>query len=76
MPKYKTIFSKNSFVSFAASILMIINNYLIIFIHLLIITRITLYMTLLRLLDDKLIIKFIKIAFHDTLDTDKEFSSS
>ena len=72
--KRKTIFSKNSFINFATSILIIINKYLIIFVHLSIIIRIALYITFSRLLDDKLIIKFIKISFQNTLSTDKEFS--
>ena len=70
----KTIFLKNNFVSFATSILMIINKYLIIFMHLLIITRIILYTTSLHLFNNKSKIKFIKKKFHDTSDTDKEFS--
>ena len=73
--KYKTIFSKNNLVNFATSILIIIDKYLIIFVHLSTITKIMSYMTFSRLLDDKSIIKFINISFHDTLGTDKEFNS-
>ena len=58
--KRKTIFSKNSFVNFATSILMSINRCLIIFMHLLIITKIVLYINSSRLLDDKSIMKLIK----------------
>ena len=74
MSKHKTIFLKDNFINFATSILMIIDKYLIIFMHLSIITKIALYTTFLRLLDNKSIMKFIKISFHDTSDTDKEFS--
>ena len=63
MSKHKIIFSKNNFVSFAASILMIIDRYLIIFMHLSIITKIALYIILSRLFDDKSIMKFIKVFF-------------
>ena len=70
--KRKTIFLKNSFVSFAASILIIIDKYLIIFVHLSTMTKIVLYITFSRLLDDKSIIKFIKIFFYDISGTNKE----
>ena len=73
--KYKTFFLKNSFVSFATLILMIIDKYLIIFIHLSTITKIALYKIFLRLLENKSIIKFMKISFHNTLNINKEFSS-
>ena len=76
MSKCKTIFSKNTFVNFATSILMIIDKYLIIFIHLSTITRIKLYIILSRLLDDKSMTKFIKISFQDTSDINKELSFS
>ena len=72
--KRKTIFLKNNFVSFAASILMIIDKYLILFVHLLTITRIALYTNLSRLLNDKSIMKFIKKNFQNISDTDKEFN--
>ena len=74
MSKRKTIYSKNNFINFATSILMIIDKYLIIFIHLSTIIRIALYRTSSRLLNDKSIIKFIKFFFHDTSSTDKEFN--
>ena len=74
MFKYKTISSKNTFVNFVTSILMIIDKYLIIFIHLLTITRIKLYMILSRLLDDKSMTKFIKISFQDTSDINKKLN--
>ena len=63
MSKRKTIFSKNNFVDFAASILMITDRYLIIFVHLLTIMKIVLYTTSPRLLDNKLIMKFINFFF-------------
>ena len=74
MSKYKMSFSKNTFVSFETSILMLINKYLIIFIYLLIITRIELYTILLRLLKDKSIMKFMKISFQDTSSINKKLS--
>ena len=74
MSKYKTIFSKNTFVDFATSILMIINKYLIIFVPLLIIIRIILYITLSRLFNGKSITKFIKISFQNTSHINKELS--
>ena len=76
MSKHKTIFSKNNFVNFATSILMIIDNYLIIFVHLSTITKITLYMMLSRFLSDKSIIEFIKKVFYDTSGINKELNSS
>ena len=76
MSKRKTIHSKNNFVNFATSILMITDRYLIIFMHLLTITRIALYITFSRLLDGKSIMKFIEITFHNTSGTDKELNSS
>ena len=72
--KYKTIFLKNIFVNSATSILMIINKYLIIFVHLSTITKIKLYMILSRLFDDKSMTKFIKIFFQNTLNINKEFN--
>ena len=60
MSKRKTISLKNIFVNFATLILMIIDRYLIIFMHLSIITRIASYTISSRLLDDKSIMKFIK----------------
>ena len=74
MSKCKTIFSKNIFVSFETSILMLINKYLIIFIHLWIITKIELYTTLSLFLEDKSIMKFMKISFQDTSDINKKFN--
>ena len=59
--KCKTIFSKNTFISFKTSILMFIDKYLIIFVHLSIIMKIELYTTLSRLLEDKSMMKFMKI---------------
>ena len=53
------IFLKNIFVNLATSILMIINKYLVICIYLSIITKVKSYMILLRLLDGKLMTKFI-----------------
>ena len=63
MLNYKIIFLKKTFVSFAILILIIIDKYLIIFVYLSIITEIKLYIILLRLLDDKSMIKFIKKFF-------------
>ena len=74
MSKCKTISLKNTFVSFKTLILMLINRYLIILIYLSIITRIELYTTLSRLLEDKLMIKFMKISFQDTSDINKKFN--
>ena len=75
MSKRKTIFLKNSFVNFATSILMIIDKYLVIFMHLLTITKIMSYTISSRLLDDKSIIKFIKISFQNISGTDKKLNS-
>ena len=74
MSKRKTISSKNNFINFATSILMIIDKYLIIFEHLSSIIKITLYIRFSRLLNDKSIIKFGKQNFYDISNTDKEFS--
>ena len=76
MSKYKTILLKNIFVNFKILILMLIDRYLIIFIYLSTITKIKLYTTLLRLLKDKSIIKFMKISFHNILNINKRFSFS
>ena len=70
----KTIFSKNTFVSFETLILMLTDKYLIIFVHLLTITRIKLYTTLSRLFEDKSIMKFMKISFQNTSNIDKKLS--
>ena len=75
MLKYRTIFSKNTFVNFETSILMFIDKYSIIFIHLSIIIRIELYMILSRLLENKSMMKFMKISFKDILDINKKFNS-
>ena len=75
MLKYKIIFSKNTFISFETLILILIDKYLIIFIHLSIITKIKSYTTLSRLFESKLIMKFIKISFQDILDINKKLSS-
>ena len=72
--KCETIFLKNSFVNFATSILMIIDKYLIIFVHLSTIMKILFYTMFSRLLDVKSIIKFIKISFHDISGTNKKFN--
>ena len=72
--KCKTTFSKKNFISFAILILIIIDKYLIIFLHLSIIMKIALYMMFSRLLNNKLIMKFIKISFHDTSDTNKKLN--
>ena len=74
MSKCETIFSKNIFISFETSILIFINKYLVVFLHLLIITKIELYMILSRLLEDKSMIKFMKISFQDTLNINKKFN--
>ena len=74
--KCRTIFSKNTFVSFETLILMLIKKYLIIFVYLLIITKIELYTTLLRLLKDKSMMKFIKFLFQDISDINKKFNYS
>ena len=74
MLKYKTIFSKNTFVSFETLILMFTDKYLIFFIHLLIITRMKLYTTLSRLLKVKSIMKFMKISFFNTSNINKKFN--
>ena len=74
MLKCKTIFSKNTFVSFKTLIQMFVNKYLIIFVYLSIIIRIELYMTLSRLFKDKLIMKFIKYFFQNTSDIDKKLN--
>ena len=76
MLKRKTISSKNTFVSFETSILMLTNKYLIIFVHLSIITKIKLYTILSRLLKDKSIMKFMKISFQDTSNINKKLSFS
>ena len=55
---------------------MIIDKYLIIFVHLSTITRIELYTILSRLLDGKSMMKFIEIFFQNTSDIDKEFNFS
>ena len=73
--KHKTIFLKNSFVNFMTLSLMIIDKYFVIFVHLLTIMKIASYMMLSRLLDNKSIMKFIKISSHDASDTNKEFNS-
>ena len=74
MLKCKTIYLKNTFINFETLILMLIDKYLIIFVHLSIITRIELYTILSRLLKNKLIMKFMKISFQDTSGIDKKFS--
>ncbi len=65
--KRKTILSKNIFASFATSILMITNIYLIIFVQRSTTTKIKLYTTLRRLFDNKLVTKFIIIFFITSL---------
>ena len=74
MSKRKTISLKNKFINFATSILMIIDKYLIIVVHLSTIMKIASYTTSSRLLDNESIIKFIKNFLHDTSDTGKEFN--
>ena len=73
--KRKTILSKNIFASFATSILMITNIYLIIFVQRSTITKIKLYTTLRRLFDDKLVTKFMIIFFYNFFATSKNQSS-
>jgi len=72
--KRKTILLKNIFASFAISILVITNIYLIIFVQQLTITKIELYTTLRCLLNDKLITKFIIIFFYSFFATSKNRS--
>ena len=74
MLKYKTIFLKNIFISFETLTLMLTDKYLIIFVHLSIITKIELYITLSRLLENKSMMKFMKISFQDTSDINKKLS--
>ena len=74
MSKYETIFSKNTFVSFETSILMFTDKYLIIFIHLSIIMKIKSYTTLSRLLENKSMMKFMKISFQDTSSINKKLN--
>ena len=76
MSKCKRIFSKNTFLSFKTSILMFTDKYLIIFVHLSIITRIKLYTILSRLLKNKSMMKFMKISFQNISDISKKLSSS
>jgi len=69
--KRKTILSKNTFVSFIISILVITNIYLIIFVQQSTITKIELYTILRRLLNNKSITKFIIIFFYNFFATNK-----
>jgi len=73
--KRKTILSKNTFASFATSILVITNIYLVIFVQRSTITKIKLYTTSQRLFDDKLVTKFIIIFFYDFFAINKNRSS-
>ncbi len=72
--KRKTILSKNTSVSFATSILVITNIYLVIFVQRLTITKIKLYTTSRRLFNDKLVTKFIIIFFYNFFATSKNRS--
>ena len=72
--KYKTILSKNTFVSFAMLILIVTNIYLVIFVQQLIITKIKLYITLQYLFNNKFVTKFIVIFFYSFFATSKNRS--
>jgi len=69
--KRKTILSKNIFASFAISILVIIDIYLIIFVQQSTIIKIELYTTLQYLFDNKFVTKFIIFFFYNFFATSK-----